>query len=196
MATYCNCLSLLMGPQNPEVRKPFLVRGAGEMTGPGRSSPSDGGSRRGRKEWGWGAQRPLPPPALQRLRGPADVAGELAELEQERAACRDRRARRPWELFRERALRRQVASLVVLGSAMELCGNDTVRPDPRPGGGPGGGREPAPQPPSARPLQVYAYASGVFREAGIPEEKVQYAIIGTGSCELLTAFVSVSVALG
>ncbi|XP_023502499.2 solute carrier family 2, facilitated glucose transporter member 11 isoform X5 [Equus przewalskii] len=100
--------------------------------------------------------------ALQRLRGPADVAGELAELEQERAACRDRRARRPWELFRERALRRQVASLVVLGSAMELCGNDTV----------------------------YAYASGVFREAGIPEEKVQYAIIGTGSCELLTAFVS------
>nr|XP_044631333.1 solute carrier family 2, facilitated glucose transporter member 11 isoform X2 [Equus asinus] len=128
--------------------------------------------------------------ALQRLRGPADVAGELAELEQERAACRDRRARRPWELFRERALRRQVASLVVLGSAMELCGNDTVRPDPRPGGGPGGGREPAPQPPSARPLQVYAYASGVFREAGIPEEKVQYAIIGTGSCELLTAFVS------
>lgn len=69
-----------------------------------------------------------------------------------------------------------------------------ARPPPR--GGPGGGREPAPQPPSARPLQVYAYASGVFREAGIPEEKVQYAIIGTGSCELLTAFVSVSVALG
>lgn len=56
-----------------------------------------------------------------------DLAGELAELEQERAVCRGGRARRPWELFRERALRRQVASLVVLGGAMELCGNDAVR---------------------------------------------------------------------
>ncbi|XP_057601293.1 solute carrier family 2, facilitated glucose transporter member 11 isoform X3 [Hippopotamus amphibius kiboko] len=62
--------------------------------------------------------------ALRRLRGPADLAEELAELQRERAACRGRRARRPWELFRERALRRQVASLVVLGGAMELCGND------------------------------------------------------------------------
>ena len=67
-----------------------------------------------------------PPPALQRLRGPADLAGELAELERERAACQGRRARRPWELFRDRALRRQVASLVVLGGVMELCGNDAV----------------------------------------------------------------------
>ncbi|XP_067556152.1 solute carrier family 2, facilitated glucose transporter member 11 isoform X3 [Pseudorca crassidens] len=63
--------------------------------------------------------------ALQRLRGPADLAEELAELERERAACEGRRARRPWELFRDCALRRQVTSLVVLGGAMELCGNDT-----------------------------------------------------------------------
>nr|XP_036849250.1 solute carrier family 2, facilitated glucose transporter member 11 isoform X3 [Manis javanica] len=62
--------------------------------------------------------------ALQRLRGTADVAAELAELQEERAACRGQRARRPWELFRDPALRRQVASLVVLSSAMELCGND------------------------------------------------------------------------
>jgi hypothetical protein len=32
----------------------------------------------------------------------------------------------------------------------------------------------------------------VFLEAGMPYEKVQCAIIGTGCCELLTAFVSVS----
>lgn len=44
--------------------------------------------------------------------------------------------------------------------------------------------------------QMYAYASSVFREAGVPQEKVQYAIIGTGCCELFTAFVSVSLALG
>ncbi|XP_047617841.1 solute carrier family 2, facilitated glucose transporter member 11 isoform X7 [Phacochoerus africanus] len=100
--------------------------------------------------------------ALHRLRGPADLAGELAELEQERIACLGRHARRPWELFGNRALRRQVASLVVLGGAMELCGNDAV----------------------------YAYASAVFLQARIPPDKVQYAAIGTGGCELLAVLVS------
>ncbi|XP_011816227.1 PREDICTED: solute carrier family 2, facilitated glucose transporter member 11 isoform X2 [Colobus angolensis palliatus] len=100
--------------------------------------------------------------ALQRLRGSGDLARELEELEEERAACQGCRARRPWELFQHRALRRQVTSLVVLGSAMELCGNDLM----------------------------YAYASSVFQKAGVPEAKVQYAIIGTGSCELLMAIVS------
>ncbi|XP_012579406.1 PREDICTED: solute carrier family 2, facilitated glucose transporter member 11 isoform X1 [Condylura cristata] len=100
--------------------------------------------------------------ALQRLRGTKDVSGEMAELQEECSACQGLRARRPWELFRDPTLRRQVMSLVVLGSAMELCGNDSM----------------------------YAYASSVFREAGIPEEKIQYAIVGTGSCELLTSFVS------
>nr|XP_019613274.1 PREDICTED: solute carrier family 2, facilitated glucose transporter member 11 isoform X4 [Rhinolophus sinicus] len=100
--------------------------------------------------------------ALQRLRGTTEVMVELAELEEERAACQGGRARRPWELFQDGALRRQVISLVVLSSAMELCGNDSI----------------------------YAYASSVFQEAGVPQEKVQYAIVGTGCCELLTAFIS------
>ncbi|KAL4681489.1 hypothetical protein H8959_006966 [Pygathrix nigripes] len=82
--------------------------------------------------------------ALQRLRGSRDLARELEELEEERAACQGCRARRPWELFQHRVLRRQ----------------------------------------------MYAYASSVFRKAGVPEAKVQYAIIGTGSCELLMAIVS------
>ncbi|XP_037851320.2 solute carrier family 2, facilitated glucose transporter member 11 isoform X16 [Chlorocebus sabaeus] len=102
--------------------------------------------------------------ALRRLRGSGDLARELEELEEERAACQGCRARRPWELFQHRALRRQVTSLVVLGSAMELCGNDLM----------------------------YAYASSVFQKAGVPEAKVQYATIGTGSCELLMAIVSLS----
>nr|XP_036849251.1 solute carrier family 2, facilitated glucose transporter member 11 isoform X4 [Manis javanica] len=95
--------------------------------------------------------------ALQRLRGTADVAAELAELQEERAACRGQRARRPWELFRDPALRRQVASLVVLSSAMELCGNDAVRPVPTPGAGAAGGRShggwrgSAPEPSAAAP---------------------------------------------
>lgn len=121
------------------------------------------------------------------------MATELAELQEERAACGGARARRPWELLGDRARRRQVLTLGVLGSAMALCGNDTVRPgaargwargcwSPRPGS------EPPPAP------QVYAYASAVFLEARVPPDKVQYAIVGTGSCELLTSCVSVSLA--
>uniref|UniRef100_A0A8C0RRL4 Major facilitator superfamily (MFS) profile domain-containing protein n=1 Tax=Canis lupus familiaris TaxID=9615 RepID=A0A8C0RRL4_CANLF len=100
--------------------------------------------------------------ALQRLRGTADVAQELSELDEERAACRGQRARRPWELLQDRGLRRQVTSLAVLGGALELCGNDSV----------------------------YAVASSVFRGAGVPDAEVQYAVVGTGSCELLAACVS------
>ncbi|XP_005396471.1 PREDICTED: solute carrier family 2, facilitated glucose transporter member 11 isoform X1 [Chinchilla lanigera] len=100
--------------------------------------------------------------ALKWLRGDRDVTWELEEIEEERAACQGHRARRPWELFQDPTLRRQMTSLVVLGSALELCGNDSV----------------------------YAYASSIFLEAGVPEEKVQYAIIGTGSCELFAVLVS------
>lgn len=45
-----------------------------------------------------------------------------------------------------------------------------------------------------RPLspQMYAYASAVFSQAGIPQAKIQYAAIGTGGCELLATLLSVS----
>ena len=65
--------------------------------------------------------------ALQRLRGTTEVAEELAELEEERIFCQGRRALRPWELFQDRGLWRQVTSLMVLGSALELCGTNSVR---------------------------------------------------------------------
>lgn len=181
--------------------------------GSGAGELGMGSSLWGTKERPERAQHPLSVPALQRLRGTEDLAAELAELEEERVACQGLRAWRPWELFQDRTLRRQVVSLVVLGSAMELCGNDSVRspgpapcplpPTPTPDwvlqapGSQGrlqGAR--APEPALCPPPQMYAYASSVFREAGIPPEKVQYAIIGTGCCELLTACISVSLALG
>ncbi|XP_062038479.1 solute carrier family 2, facilitated glucose transporter member 11 isoform X2 [Lepus europaeus] len=103
--------------------------------------------------------------ALRRLRGSEDVEEELVELREERAACGAGGPRRPWHLLGDPALRRQVVSLVVLGSAMELCGNDSV----------------------------YAYASAVFRAAGMPEHRISYALVGTGACELLASLVSSAV---
>ncbi|XP_062840158.1 solute carrier family 2, facilitated glucose transporter member 11 isoform X2 [Anolis carolinensis] len=91
--------------------------------------------------------------ALRRLRGPSgSLEAEVGELLAEEAALRGKAPPSALGLFRTRDTRWQLLSVVVLASAMQLCGNDSV-----------------------------------FREAGIPRERIQYCIIGTGGCELLTA---------
>ncbi|XP_067406057.1 solute carrier family 2, facilitated glucose transporter member 11-like [Emydura macquarii macquarii] len=97
--------------------------------------------------------------ALQKLRGNDDLSSELEEMLAEQAAIKGQRAKRPWELFQNPAVKWQLISIIVLSSAMQLCGNDSM----------------------------YFYASYVFQEAGIPYDKIQYVIIGTGCCELITA---------
>ncbi|NWX73829.1 GTR11 protein, partial [Alca torda] len=97
--------------------------------------------------------------ALRKLRGNSDLSAELEEMLAEQAAVKGQRAKNPWELFRNPALRWQVVSIVVLSSAMQLCGNDSM----------------------------YFYAAYVFQEAGIPQDKIPYVVIGTGSCELITS---------
>uniref|UniRef100_A0A8B9Q8J6 Solute carrier family 2, facilitated glucose transporter member 5 n=1 Tax=Apteryx owenii TaxID=8824 RepID=A0A8B9Q8J6_APTOW len=97
--------------------------------------------------------------ALQKLRGHCDLSAELEEMLAEQAATEGQRAKKPWELFQNPAVRWQLMSIVVLSSAMQLCGNDSM----------------------------YFYAAYVFQEAGIPQEKIPYVVIGTGSCELITS---------
>uniref|UniRef100_A0A8U8B4N7 Solute carrier family 2, facilitated glucose transporter member 5 n=1 Tax=Geospiza parvula TaxID=87175 RepID=A0A8U8B4N7_GEOPR len=97
--------------------------------------------------------------ALQKLRGTSDLSAELEEMLAEQAAVKGQRAKNPWELFQNPGLRWQLVSIVVLSSAMQLCGNDSM----------------------------YFYAAYVFQEAGIPEDKIPYVVIGTGSCELITS---------
>uniref|UniRef100_A0A663MBU9 Solute carrier family 2, facilitated glucose transporter member 5 n=1 Tax=Athene cunicularia TaxID=194338 RepID=A0A663MBU9_ATHCN len=97
--------------------------------------------------------------ALQKLRGHSDLSAELEEMLAEQAAVKGQRAKNPWELLQTPALRWQLMSIVVLSSAMQLCGNDSM----------------------------YFYAAYVFQEAGIPQDKIPYVVIGTGSCELITS---------
>ncbi|NWU61819.1 GTR11 protein, partial [Pterocles burchelli] len=103
--------------------------------------------------------------ALQKLRGSSDVSAELEEMLAEQAAVKGQRPKNPWELFRNPALRWQLISIIVLSSAMQLCGNDSM----------------------------YFYAAYVFQEAGIPQDKIPYVTIGTGSCELITSVTSTMV---
>uniref|UniRef100_A0A8C3PZM3 Solute carrier family 2, facilitated glucose transporter member 5 n=1 Tax=Chrysolophus pictus TaxID=9089 RepID=A0A8C3PZM3_CHRPC len=97
--------------------------------------------------------------ALKKLRGSSDLGEELEEMLAEQAAAKGQRAKKPWELFQNPAVRWQLISIIVLSSAMQLCGNDSM----------------------------YFYAAYVFQEAGIPQDTIPYVVIGTGSCELITS---------
>lgn len=67
------------------------------------------------------------PLALRRLRG-CDVQNcELDEILQEQAETRGMRPSRPWELFTDRSVRWQLITVMIISSAMQLCGNDSVR---------------------------------------------------------------------
>ncbi|XP_032899535.1 solute carrier family 2, facilitated glucose transporter member 11-like isoform X1 [Amblyraja radiata] len=100
--------------------------------------------------------------ALRRLHGDVNLSAEMDEMLEEQTALEGQHAKGLWELLRDRSLRRQISIIIVLGSAIQLCGNDAT----------------------------YYYAVYVFRAAGIPSEKIQYVTIGTGCCELITAITS------
>ncbi|KAF7664354.1 hypothetical protein LDENG_00180130 [Lucifuga dentata] len=93
--------------------------------------------------------------ALRRLHGHGVQNSELDEILQEQAETRGMKPRQPWELFFDRSMRWQLISVIIISTAMQLCGNDSI----------------------------YVYASYVFKEAGISADKIQYVTIGTGSCE-------------
>lgn len=65
--------------------------------------------------------------ALRRLRGCEVQSSELDEILQEQAEAKGMRSSRPWELFTDRSVRWQLISVMVISSAMQLCGNDSVR---------------------------------------------------------------------
>lgn len=65
--------------------------------------------------------------ALRRLRGCDVQSSELDEILQEQADTKGLRPRRPWELFSDRSVRWQLISVMIISSAMQLCGNDSVR---------------------------------------------------------------------
>lgn len=67
------------------------------------------------------------PLALRRLRGCDVQNGELDEILQEQAETRGMRPSRPWELFADRSVRWQLITVMIISSAMQLCGNDSVR---------------------------------------------------------------------
>ncbi|XP_059511098.1 solute carrier family 2, facilitated glucose transporter member 11-like isoform X2 [Stegostoma tigrinum] len=100
--------------------------------------------------------------ALRKLRGDVNFTAEMDEMLEEQKALEGQKSKKLWDLFRDRSVQRQLIITFVLGSAMQLCGNDAT----------------------------YTYAVYIFSAAGIPDEKIQYATIGTGCCEFITSLTS------
>ncbi|XP_077479643.1 solute carrier family 2 member 11, like [Stigmatopora argus] len=97
--------------------------------------------------------------ALTRFWGNKDHGAEVEEIVKEKAALQNIRSRSVMELFREKSIRWQLATVCVTYSSLQLSGINAV----------------------------YFYSYDVFRTAGIDEDKIHYASLGMGACEMLSS---------
>ncbi|KAM9744605.1 uncharacterized protein ACNS7B_011753 [Menidia menidia] len=97
--------------------------------------------------------------ALRQLYGSAHCDGALEDIERERNNLEGFQAKKPWELFADRSLRWQLLTIILLNTAQQLNGINAI----------------------------YFYADYVFKQSGIPVDKIPYATVGTGACECITA---------
>ncbi|XP_037536375.1 solute carrier family 2, facilitated glucose transporter member 11-like [Nematolebias whitei] len=97
--------------------------------------------------------------ALRQLHGSADCDAALEDIEKERNNLVGYQAKKPWELFSDSSVRWQLITILVLNTAQQLNGINAI----------------------------YFYADYVFRQTGIPVDKIPYATVGTGACECITA---------
>ncbi|XP_061762463.1 solute carrier family 2, facilitated glucose transporter member 11-like isoform X3 [Nerophis ophidion] len=97
--------------------------------------------------------------AVKQLHGAVNCEKEMEDIENERNNLVGFTAKKPWELFADRDMRWHLLTIILLNAAQQLNGVNAI----------------------------YFYAEYVFRQAGIPSDKILYATMGTGACECLTA---------
>ncbi|KAM8872813.1 solute carrier family 2, facilitated glucose transporter member 9-like [Synchiropus picturatus] len=97
--------------------------------------------------------------SLTRLCGTMDIKKEVEEMLKEKSAVQNVHSHSVMELMRKKSLRWQLATTVVFFTVLQLSGINAV----------------------------YFYSFEVFREAGIQEDKLRFAALGTGLCELTTS---------
>ncbi|XP_047447425.1 solute carrier family 2, facilitated glucose transporter member 11b isoform X2 [Mugil cephalus] len=97
--------------------------------------------------------------ALKQLHGTAYCDDELKDIEKEKINLAGLKPRKPWELLTDRSVRWQLITVVLLNAAQQLNGINAI----------------------------YFYTDYVFKQSGIPIDKIPYATVGTGACECITA---------
>ncbi|XP_040915265.1 solute carrier family 2 member 11, like [Toxotes jaculatrix] len=103
--------------------------------------------------------RPACEKALKRLWGNKDYSKEVDEMMKEKAALQSVRSHSVMELIQNQSVRWQLLTIIVVFTTVQLCGINAV----------------------------YFYSFDVFRAAGIQEQQLRYAALGTGMCELSTS---------
>uniref|UniRef100_A0A8C8S9M7 Solute carrier family 2, facilitated glucose transporter member 5 n=1 Tax=Pelusios castaneus TaxID=367368 RepID=A0A8C8S9M7_9SAUR len=101
--------------------------------------------------------------ALKRFHGPLRYQEEMEDIQRERFALHGEKPKKPWQLFGDRSVKWQLITVIVMTMGQQLSGINAI----------------------------YFYASYIFKQAGIPAEKIPYVTLGTGACECLTALTCV-----
>ncbi|KAM4649144.1 solute carrier family 2, facilitated glucose transporter member 11-like isoform 6-T6 [Amazona ochrocephala] len=97
--------------------------------------------------------------ALKRFHGSSEYEREMEDIQRESFALDGEKAKKPWQLFTDRAVRWQLITVIVMTMGQQLSGINAI----------------------------YFYATYVFEQAGISAEHIPYVTLGTGACECLTA---------
>ncbi|XP_056232880.1 solute carrier family 2, facilitated glucose transporter member 11b [Seriola aureovittata] len=97
--------------------------------------------------------------ALRQLYGVENCDGEQEDIQREKNNLAGFQAKKPWELFADRSVRWQLLTVILLNIAQQLNGINAI----------------------------YFYAGYVFKQSGIPDDKIPYVTVGTGACECITA---------
>ncbi|XP_038648418.1 solute carrier family 2, facilitated glucose transporter member 11-like [Scyliorhinus canicula] len=99
--------------------------------------------------------------ALQRLWGKRDFSQELEEMQAERTAISNEKARSVWELCTDPSVRSQLLINMMMSFLVQLSGINAI----------------------------YSYAFEIFQAAGIPHGTIPYVSIGTGLVEMFTLLI-------
>ncbi|XP_076879408.1 solute carrier family 2, facilitated glucose transporter member 9-like [Brachyhypopomus gauderio] len=96
--------------------------------------------------------------ALQCLWGPGEYEKEIEEMLEEQASLKGERSKTLQELLRDKSVRWQLLTLLVLNEGIQLCGISGI--------------------------SVFSFS--IFQEAGIPVDKIRYVTLGVGMSEIFT----------
>ncbi|XP_068594604.1 solute carrier family 2, facilitated glucose transporter member 11b [Brachionichthys hirsutus] len=96
--------------------------------------------------------------ALKQLHG-ANYKKELDDIELERKSLGSVKTRTTWDVIRDGSIRWQLITIMLLHAAQQLNGINAI----------------------------YFYANYLFKQAGIPVDKIPYVTLGCGACECITA---------
>uniref|UniRef100_A0A8C0IF16 Solute carrier family 2, facilitated glucose transporter member 5 n=1 Tax=Bubo bubo TaxID=30461 RepID=A0A8C0IF16_BUBBB len=101
--------------------------------------------------------------ALCRFLGTPDVQGVIEEMKEEQRLLSSVEMISVWQLLRDRSVRWQTLSVVVVNAGMQLSGIDAI----------------------------WFYTNTIFQNAGIPVSQIPYTTVGTGAIEVVAGLIGV-----